>query len=372
MSATDDSQIDLGSLAPAVERTRHRLADVSTALSDAASSSVAMLCVMAENDSDEPTARALSIGLDGDFTTVRSAVHSLADVPPIPPASLVDERRALWGRLAYEAGRVVDGLLDGAPLVAKTVRIMTDSLLGTWPFEMAVREGEDYRLQRVFSGVDVARCLSVSQLGRPIRRIERSDALLSVANPTLDLPLTEEESRDILAMWPGPAKAERRQAASASALMTGCRSADILHYSGHGYSEAGDWRMSGLSLSDRLLSGSEIADSADFSSLKLVVLSSCLGGYPTVRGGALPFSVASSLICAAVESVVSFRDIVWEGPCREATVALFGLLKDGRSLAAATSQLMDHAATAASSLGDLFDSEPSSITLWKSGIPDWQ
>lgn len=135
---------------------------------------------------------------------------------------------------------------------------------------------------------------------------ERMD-ILSIENPTFDLPFTRYETNCISSLFPRK-KVLVGKNATRNIIITNMPSSTYIHFSCHGYYNWKDVYSSGLELNDGNLSFKEILDAElDLCHIKLVTLSACETGIPDIifRSPNEYIGLPYAFILSGVQCVIS-------------------------------------------------------------------
>jgi CHAT domain-containing protein len=200
---------------------------------------------------------------------------------------------------------------------ARTLVIEPDGAVGTIPVQALMDPAFHYIGERF--AITIAAGLVDYQRRAAARPVEFGARALVVADPALGrelakafppLPGTMREGLAVAERFRGSVLLSDREA-TLSAVQQHRAGAEVFHFAGHGFSNAGN---GGLLLSPGpdnsgtagVLDGSTIAQQ-DWSRCRLAVLSACSAGTGEARGTVNPESLVRSLLWAGVARVVASR-----------------------------------------------------------------
>lgn len=225
-----------------------------------------------------------------------------------------------WTTLRNDARQLYEWLV--APVAhrldsGRVLVVIPDGMVAAVPMHALLDEGSRFLGERhpivVAAGlVDYLRRSAGALLS------QQSDALI-VSNPTLGVamlrafpPLTQalRESEMIRSRFPNSVLLTEKQA-TVQAVKAHQSSAKLFHFSGHGFSNAGNGGLllaagEDSALGAGVLDGKELAGQ-DWSRCRLAVLSACSAGTGENRGPVNPESLVRHLLWAGVANVVASR-----------------------------------------------------------------
>jgi CHAT domain-containing protein len=222
--------------------------------------------------------------------------------------------------LQRDARQLYDWLI--APLAdrldpARTLVIEPDGAVGTIPVQALMDPAFHYVGERF--AITIAASLADYQHRATAAPIESKARALVVADPTLGremarafppLPGTMREGQAVAERFPGSLLLSGREA-TLSAIEQHRAGAEVFHFAGHGFSNAGNGGLLLSTGADKnggagVLDGRTMAQQ-DWSRCRLAVLSACSAGTGEARGTVNPESLVRSLLWAGVARVVASR-----------------------------------------------------------------